>query len=149
MDPKRCTSFAPSITKPATESEYMTMPVAIVVGGTSKLATMPASETGSAATLKDISTWPSAIAIIGTQDSRVSSLPLMEPSFPSMSVQATGAEAKRFSPSRSDRNRVTSCPRTLLPAASSGGEKTPSPPLPGAMVTMPPATPLLPGRPIS
>ena len=46
--------------------------VAMVVGGTSKLATMPASDTGKAATLKDISIWPSAMAIIGTQDSRAS-----------------------------------------------------------------------------
>jgi len=49
------------------------MPVAMVVGGTLKLATMPLSETGSEATLKDISTWPSAMQIIGTQDSRAAS----------------------------------------------------------------------------
>ena len=45
--------------------------------------------------------------------------------------------------------RVASWPRTLLPASSNGGEKVPRPPLPGAMVTMPPVTPLLPGRPTS
>jgi len=45
------------------------MPVATVVGGTPKLFTMPLSATGNEATLKDISTWPSAMAIIGTQDS--------------------------------------------------------------------------------
>ena len=44
------------------------MPVATVVGGTPKLFTMPPSATGSDATLKDMIIWPSAIAIIGTQD---------------------------------------------------------------------------------
>ena len=77
VDPKRCTSFAPSMTKPATASEYITMPVAMVVGGTPKLATMPDSETGSAATLKDISICPSAMAIIGTQDSRASAVAVL------------------------------------------------------------------------
>ena len=59
------------------------------------------------------------------------------------------SEAKRLSPSRSARYLVTSWPRTLLPAASRGGEKVASPPLPGDTVTMPPLTPLLPGIPIS
>src|SRR4051812_29357308 len=58
-------------------------------------------------------------------------------------------EAKRLSPSRSARYLVTSWPRTLLPAGSSGGEKVARPPLPGETVTMPPLTPLLPGIPIS
>src|SRR4029453_16028544 len=49
----------------------------------------------------------------------------------------------------SARYLVTSWPRTLLPAASSGGEKVARPPLPGDTVTMPPLTPLLPGIPIS
>ena len=40
-------------------------------------------------------------------------------------------------------------PRTLLPAPSSGGEKSPTPPLPGDTVTMPPLTPLFPGSPTS
>src|SRR6187397_1211806 len=48
------------------------MPVATVVGGTPKLLTMPPSATGSEATLKDMIIWPSAIAIIGTHDSRAS-----------------------------------------------------------------------------
>src|SRR4051794_7690410 len=56
------------MTKPATSIEYITMPVAIVVGATLKLITMPPSATGKDATLNDISTWPSAMAIIGTQD---------------------------------------------------------------------------------
>ena len=43
-----------------------------VVGGTLKLWTMPPIETGSAATLNDMITWPSAIAIIGIHDSRSS-----------------------------------------------------------------------------
>ena len=63
--------------------------------------------------------------------------------------QEVGAEANRLSPSASERYLVMSCPRTLLPAASSGGENVPRPPLPGDTVTMPPATPLLPGRPTS
>ena len=35
--PNRWFSFAPSMTRPATASEYITMPVATVVGGTLKL----------------------------------------------------------------------------------------------------------------
>jgi hypothetical protein len=64
--------LAPSITKPATASEYSTIPVPTVVGGTLKLCTMPPIETGSAATLNDMIAWPSAIAIIGVHDSRSS-----------------------------------------------------------------------------
>jgi hypothetical protein len=45
------------------------MPVATVVGGTLKLCTIPPIATGSEATLKDMIIWPSAIAIIGTQES--------------------------------------------------------------------------------
>jgi hypothetical protein len=60
------------MTKAATASEYITIPVATVVGGTLKLLTMPLSATGSEATLKDISAWPKAIAIIGAQDPRIS-----------------------------------------------------------------------------
>src|ERR1700749_4502144 len=66
-----------------------------------------------------------------------------------VSYQAVGAEAKRLRPSASERYLVMRCPRTLLPASSSGGENVPRPPLPGDTVTMPPATPLLPGRPTS
>src|SRR5512132_858664 len=58
------------MTKPATASEYSTMPVPTVVGGTLKLWTMPPMETGSDATLNDMIAWPSAIAIIGIHDSR-------------------------------------------------------------------------------
>ncbi len=68
--PNRWFNFAPSMTKPATASEYITIPVATVVGGTLKLFTMPLSATGSEATLKDMIDWPRAITIIGTQDSR-------------------------------------------------------------------------------
>jgi hypothetical protein len=39
------------------------------VGGTPKLFTMPLIATGKDATLKDMIIWPSAMAIIGTQDS--------------------------------------------------------------------------------
>ena len=69
--PKRWHSFAPSMTSPATASEYITMPVATVVGGTLKLLTIPLSATGRDATLNDINAWPSAMAIIGSQDSFV------------------------------------------------------------------------------
>lgn len=39
----------------------------------------------------------------------------------------SGFEAKRFNPSASERNCAVSCPRTLLPASSRGGEKVASP----------------------
>ncbi|HKA72221.1 MAG TPA: hypothetical protein VKE26_10465 [Xanthobacteraceae bacterium] len=42
--------------------------MATVVGGTPKLFTIPASATGKEATLNDMIIWPSAMAIIGTQD---------------------------------------------------------------------------------
>ena len=48
------------------------MPVAMVVGGTPKLFTMPPIATGKEATLKDMIIWPSAMAIIGTHDAFVS-----------------------------------------------------------------------------
>src|SRR4029079_1230047 len=44
------------------------MPVAIVVGGTPKLFTMPPSATGRDDTLDDMIAWPSAMAIMGIQD---------------------------------------------------------------------------------
>ena len=47
----------------------MTIPVATVVGGTLKLSTIPPMATGRDATLNDISTWPNAMATIGTQES--------------------------------------------------------------------------------
>jgi hypothetical protein len=62
------------MTKPATNIEYATIPVATVVGGTPKLFTIPPSATGKEATLKDMSIWPSAMAIIGTHDSLVSAI---------------------------------------------------------------------------
>ena len=62
---------------------------------------------------------------------------------------AMDADVNRFSPSRSDRNRVASRPRTLFPAASRRGENVARAPLPGATVMMSPLTPLLPGRPTS
>ena len=61
------------MTKPETPSEYITIAVPTVVGGVLKLSTMPPIETGRAATLKDISVWPMAMTIIGSQDSWVSS----------------------------------------------------------------------------
>ena len=65
------------------------------------------------------------------------------------SDQDAGSDRKMSSPSRRERKRAASCPRTLFPAASSGGAYVPRPPLPGATVTMPPPIPLLPGSPIS
>jgi hypothetical protein len=64
-------------------------------------------------------------------------------------LQTAGTEENRFRPSASERYLVTPWPRTLLPATSSGGENVPTPPLPGDTVTIPPLTPLLPGRPMS
>ena len=61
----------------------------------------------------------------------------------------SGAEMSRSIPSRAERKRATSCPLTLLPAASSGGANVPIPPLPGETVTIPPPMPLLAGRPTS
>src|SRR5262245_62136753 len=57
--------------------EYATIPVATVVGGTLKLSTMPPSATGNDATLKDMIAWPSAMAIIGTQDCCASARPIV------------------------------------------------------------------------
>src|SRR5262249_33460656 len=68
FEPKRWPSLAPSMTKPDTPSEYITMAVPTVVGGVSKLATMPLIDTGKADTLKDISIWPMAMTIMGTQE---------------------------------------------------------------------------------
>src|SRR5262245_56612824 len=68
FEPKRWPSLAPSMTKPDTPSEYITMAVPTVVGGVSKLLTMPLIETGSAETLKDISIWPMAMTIIGSHE---------------------------------------------------------------------------------
>jgi hypothetical protein len=56
---------------------------------------------------------------------------------------------KMSSPSARDRNRAASCPRTLFPAASSGGANVASPPLPGATVMIPPPIPLFTGWPTS
>ena len=55
FEPKRWPSLAPSMMKPETLSEYMTIAVPTVVGGTPKSLTMPPIEMGKAATLKDIS----------------------------------------------------------------------------------------------
>src|SRR5262249_32850806 len=60
-----------------------------------------------------------------------------------------GVETKRSRPSRCDRYLATSCPLTLLPAASSSGAKVPAPPLRGETVTRPPPMPLWPGGPTS
>ena len=43
---------------------------------------------------------------------------------------------------------IVFCALTLLPAASSGGEITAMPNLPGDTAMMPPPTPLLAGRPV-
>src|SRR5262245_19830133 len=69
LEPKRCPSFAPSMTKAETPSEYITIAVPTVVGGVLKLAIMPLMETGRAATLKDMSIWPMAMTIMGTHES--------------------------------------------------------------------------------
>ena len=157
------------MTKPATASEYMTMPVPTVVGGTPKVWTMPPIETGREATLNDMIAWPSAIAIIGTQDSLGSARELagaaatvvmgrrsqdqnpwrQQGGATAAPFHSKGFETNMSNPRLWDRNLATSCPLTLLPAASSGGAKVPRPPLPGETVTIPPPMPLLPGSPMS
>ena len=51
------------------------------------------------------------------------------------------------SPRLRARNPIALTPRTLLPAGSSGGEKVPTAPFPGATATIPPETPDFPGNP--
>ena len=50
----------------------MMMAVPTVVGGVLKLASIPPTETGRAATLKDIGAGPMAMTIIGSHELRVS-----------------------------------------------------------------------------
>ena len=64
-------------------------------------------------------------------------------------LPGVGTEVSRLRRIRRDNAAVTRRPCTLLPATSSGGENVPRPPLPGDSVTMPPPTPLFPGRPMS
>ncbi len=71
--PNRWLSLAPSRMNPETPNEYKTIAVPTVVGWVSKLSTMPPIETGKAATLNDMSAWPMAITIMGSQESRCSS----------------------------------------------------------------------------
>src|SRR5215218_1882872 len=61
----------------------------------------------------------------------------------------SGSDENKSRPRRWARNRATSCPRTLFPVASNGGANVAKPPLPGETVTIPPPTPLFPGRPTS
>src|SRR4029077_18534985 len=51
-------------------------------------------------------------------------------------------------PSAFEMSAIAFCARTLLPAASSGGETTAMPNFPGETAMRPPPTPLLPGRPV-
>ena len=51
-------------------------------------------------------------------------------------------------PSALEMSAIASWARTLLPAASTGGEITAMPNLPGETAMMPPPTPLLAGRPV-
>src|SRR5215470_10097234 len=86
------------MTKPATSIEYVTIPVATVVGATLKLSTIPPRATGREATLKDMIAWPSAMAIIGTQDSCArASVPVLEMAWTDMTslpVRICGAERR-------------------------------------------------------
>src|SRR5262249_60487415 len=59
----------------------------------------------------------------------------------------SGSETNRSIPKRWERNLATSCPLTLFPALSNGGEEVPKPPLPGGQGTNPPPLPLLPAQP--
>ena len=141
------------MTKPATASEYMTMPVATVVGGTSKLFTMPPSETGSEATLKDMITWPSAMTIIGIQDSRASVAGCVVSRVVLVSwvhaAQASGCDTNRSMPRLLRQEfRDQLAPDAVARGVERRRERA-EPPLPGETVTMPPPMPLLPGRPMS
>jgi hypothetical protein len=135
----------------------------MVVGG-AEAVHHPPSATGREATLNDMIIWPSAMAIIGTQDACGSDRALgtgMDCTDMASSgyewaaagrkrgIQSAGCETNRSIPNLWERNLATSWPLTLLPALSSGGAKVPIPPLPGETVTMPPPIPLLPGRPMS
>src|SRR5215213_702814 len=70
--------------------------------------------------------------------------PPLAPPCPSSSALS----AKMCRPRRSEISSQTAVPRTLLPYASSPGEKTAMPSLPGTTAMMPPLTPLLAGMPI-
>src|SRR6185312_6734192 len=54
---------------------------------------------------------------------------------------------KRFEDVSFTKDSIARCPRTLLPASSSGGEKVAIPNWPGTTAMMPPPTPLLAGTP--
>ena len=56
--------------------------------------------------------------------------------------------ANGLPPSAFEIEAIARCARTLLPAASSGGETTAMPNFPGETATMPPPTPLLAGSPV-
>ena len=63
-------------------------------------------------------------------------------------AESDGRGARRkWSSSSSESASQTATPRTLLPRASSGGEKTPIPSCPGSTARMPPDTPLFAGSP--
>src|SRR5690625_7619229 len=69
--PIRWPSFAPVITSAATARPYTTTVELATVGGTPKSSTIPPREIGSAATLKDISTFSRQRTILGLQDAPV------------------------------------------------------------------------------
>ena len=62
-------------------------------------------------------------------------------------LDPTLVNSKACRPRRAAKSLQTKIPRTLLPLASSGGEKMPMPNWPGMTPTMPPPTPLLEGMP--
>src|SRR6185503_20755421 len=59
-----------------------------------------------------------------------------------------GFVAYGLPPTAFETSAIVFCALTLLPAASSGGEMTAMPILPGETAMTPPPTPLLPGRPV-
>ena len=115
--PYRWPSLAPSITNPDTPSEYITIAVPTVVGGVLKLFTIPAIETGIAATLNDMSACAMPITIIGSQDARSSEPPcacvLAICRCRSSEIRTRCADASR----RPDRVRVGSLLGSKMPCA--------------------------------
>src|SRR5437660_4550102 len=69
--------------------------------------------------------------------------------FASGGLGAAGFIAYGLPPSMFETSAIAFCALTLLPAASSGGEITATPNLPGETARMPPPTPLLAGRPVA
>src|SRR5688572_33491078 len=90
-----------------------------------------------------------ANAVKNNPATRTERLFIAEPRFQAPAVAAgryRGATAYGFPPSAWDISAIECWARTLLPAASSGGEITAMPNFPGETAMRPPPTPLFPGK---